>query len=212
MKKIRNKPTGTMEPLIVNSKGASLAPNRFFFPDTKEEIELKITQLFLNLIQKGENSPFPENMEIIENKEYDLDFSLKGESYECLLELTEITPPGKMKGGFNDLQYSHNIGEHSDKIINLITKKSNKYVGIEKDIFLLMYISDDRSLPSTSTEKLVMTHLNNNGHKFKGIFVLFPIFEGDGIMINYYPNNEKNLTENEIDALKKNKVTNLRLK
>jgi len=212
MKKIRKKPTGTMEPLIVNSKGASLAPNRFVFPDTKEEIELKITQLFLNLIQKGENSPFPEKMEIIDNKEYDLDFSLKGENYECLLELTEITPPGKMKGGFKDLTYSHNIGEHSDKIINLITKKSDKYVGIEKDIFLLMYISDDRSLPSPSTEKLVMTHLNNNEHKFKGIFVLFPIFEKDGPIINYYPNNEKKLTENEISALKKNKVTNLRLK
>jgi hypothetical protein len=196
MKKIKKKPTGKMEPLIVNSSGTNIAPNRFVFPDTKEEIELKITQLFLNLIQNGKSSPFPEKMTIVENKEYDLDFSLKAENYECLLELTEITPPGNMKGGFQDLVYSHNIGEHSDKIINLITKKSKKYVGIEKDIFLLMYISDDRSLPSPTTEKLVMTHLNNNEHKFKGIFVLFPIFENDGPIISYFPNKEKNLTEN----------------
>ena len=201
-----------MEPLIVNSNGANIAPTRFIFPDTKEEIELKITQLFLNLIQNGNSNPFPEKMEIIENKEYDLDFSLKAENYECLLELTEITPPGNLKGGFKDLAYSHNIGEHSDKIINLITKKSNKYVGIERDIFLLMYISDDRSLPSPTTKKLVMSHLNVNEHKFKGIFVLFPILENDGPIISYYPNKEKNLTESEINALKQNKVTNLRLK
>lgn len=209
---MRKKPTGKMEPLIVNAQGVNIAPNSFIFPDTKEEIELKITQLFLNLVQSGKSNPFPDKLKIIENREYDLDFSLKGENYECLLELTEITPPGNMKGGFKDLPYSHNVGEHADKIINLITKKSNKYIGIERDIFLLMYISDDRSLPSPTTEKLVMSHLNANDHKFKGVFVLIPILENDGPIINYYPNKEKILVESEKNILKKNKVTNLKLK
>lgn len=201
-----------MQPLIINSNGAQIAPNRFVFPDTKEEIEVKISSLFLNLIEKGERNPFPEKLHLVDNDENDLDFILKGTNYECFLELTEITPPGKMKGGYKDLPQDHTIENHCDKIISLIEKKSNKYVGIEKDIFLLMYISDDSSLPSPTTEKLVMDRLNKSNHKFKGIFIVFPILEGDGPIITYYPNGQIKLSDIEVENLKRSNVSNIRFK
>lgn len=145
------------------------APNRFFFPNTKNEIEKKVASTFLNLISKNEKYDLSVGYRLIENPENNLDFFVEcPESF--YLELTEIMPPGKMKGGYEKLSYEHNIGEHLEKVLSLILRKSDKYLGLDTSVNLLMYINDDRSLPSLSMEKALMFMLNQNDHKFKNVY------------------------------------------
>ena len=111
MSKKHNKPVGKLNPKIIRGGKAESAPNRFIFPNTKNEIEKKVASTFLNLISKNEKYDLSVGYRLIENPENNLDFFVEcPESF--YLELTEITPPGKMKGGYEKLSYEHNIGEH----------------------------------------------------------------------------------------------------
>lgn len=211
MTKKHKKPVGSLNPMRITNGKIEKAPNKFVFPDTKHEIEKKVAKTFLALLEKSEISPFSTDAKLKENEENNLDFSvLDGE--ESFLELTEITPPGKMKGGYSDLAFEHNIGAHLDKTVLLILKKSAKYVGLKKEVNLLMYITDDRSLPSPTTERLIKCALNKSDHIFKNVFAFYPLLENDGPILRFFPNEEVELTEDEIQRYRLNNVKNLRLK
>ena len=110
MSKKPRKPTGDMGNVqTLGSSGAS-SIEPFQFPNTKDEIEKKIANLFLKMIETTDIDVL-KGITLSQNKENDLDFSLISTDKKYLLELTEFTPPGKMKGGYEKLAYSHNIGE-----------------------------------------------------------------------------------------------------
>jgi|TARA_B110001452_G_scaffold144902_1_gene120460 hypothetical protein len=211
MSKKHNKPVGKLNPKIIRGGKAESAPNRFIFPNTKNEIEKKVASTFLNLISKNEKYDLSVGYRLIENPENNLDFFVEcPESF--YLELTEITPPGKMKGGYEKLSYEHNIGEHLEKVLSLILRKSDKYLGLDTSVNLLMYITDDRSLPSPSMEKALMFMLNQNDHKFKNVYAFYPLLENDGPIIQFYPNSFDNISSEEIDRIKLMNVKNLKIK
>lgn len=212
MKKRHKKPTGQLGIVKVTGSGISTPPNKFVFPDTKNEIEKKVVSTFLELINIQEESPFPKDAVLKENEQNNLDFSLKAQDYLSFLELTEITPPGKMRGGYEALPYEHNIGEHLDKTLDLIMRKSKKYDGIETEVNLLMYITDDRSLPSISMERLLKYGLNTIEHNFVSIYAFYPLLENDGPIIQFYPAPYAELTKEEIENLKLKQVKNLKIK
>ena len=201
MKKKHKKPVGNLNPKIIRGGVVFDAPNKFIFPETKNEIEKKIASTFLNLISNNKSYDFDTNYDLIENSENNIDFFVKS-SNSFYLELTEITPPGKMKGGFEDLPYEHNIGKHLDKTLNLILKKSAKYEGLKTDVNLLMYITDDRSLPSPTMEKLLMFMLSKSSHIFKKVYAFYPLLENDGLIIQFFPNDVKSFTPTEFETFK----------
>ncbi len=210
MTKKHRKPTGEMGHVLKLSSTGISKVELFKFPNTKEEIEEKISTLFLKIIETSDTKDL-KGLNLKKNSEYDLDFCLTSDKKQYLLELTEFTPPGKMKGGYQKLAYSHNVGEHAQKIIDLIQKKSDKYSSISTEIILLAYISDQRSLTSISTETIIKQYLITNDHVFKYIFLIIPIMENDGPLIMLYPNNEKPLPQEIIDEIKKDTVHNLKL-
>ena len=211
MSKKHKKPTGEIENVFQFSDSVNSKIKKFQFPTIKEHIEEKIARLFLKLIESSDISEL-KGLSLLRNQEYDLDFCLVvGDSKKYFLELTEFTPPGSMKGGYQKLSYSHNVGEHAQKIIDLIQKKSNKYSAIKSDIILLAYISDQRSLPSISTEKIIKHYLNINITSFKYVYLILPIMENDGALIRLFPNEVMPLSEETISKLKNSTVHNLNM-
>ena len=211
MSKNHKKPVGKLNPKLITNGKVIDAPNRFIFPETKSEIEKKVASTFLSLISKSDNLEYNTDFNLIENQENNIDFYVEtGKSF--YLELTEITPPGKMKGGYDKLPYEHIVGEHLDKVLNLILKKSDKYAGMKTDVNLLIYITDDRSLPSPTMEKLLKFMLNKSDHKFNKIHAFYPILENDGPIIQFYPNPISSISEEEIEKYRLTNVKNLKLK
>lgn len=208
--KKHKKPVGSLNPKTIRGSKISNAPNRFIFPDTKNEIEKKVASTFLNLITKSEHFEFISKFSLIENPENNIDFYVDTDK-SFYLELTEITPPGKMKGGYESLPYEHNVGNHLDKILNLIVKKSDKYVGLTTDVILLMYITDDRSLPSPSVEKLLLFMLNKVDHIFKKVYAFYPLMENDGPIIQFFPNSINEISSEEIERYKPLNVRNFKI-
>jgi len=202
-KKRQIKPTGKIHPVEFTDGSFKIAKNKFVFPEAKADIENKIANYFLKVAAKYNKYPFPERMKLISNKENDLDFSLKSKNFEYLLELTEITPPGQMKGGYKELSTRVNSGDHAAKIIELILKKSKKYIGIKSKIALLMYATDFRSAPSPHTQTLVMDFLNKVPLNFVMIFEIIPSLEDDGFYKQYYPNTNLKLAEKRVEMLKR---------
>jgi hypothetical protein len=66
---------------------AESAPNRFIFPNTKNEIEKKVASTFLNLISKNEKYDLSVGYRLIENPENNLDFFV-----ECPAERKGFEP------------------------------------------------------------------------------------------------------------------------
>lgn len=208
-----NKPVGEIRPLTITSSEIKLSDGRFIFPSKKDEIELKIARLFINISSQDSKFGIPAESKLIQTVENDIDFSIKSKETEFLLELTEMIPPQISKGGFANLPYQLNVGEYFDSIANLIEKKSNKYVGVKREIRLLIYITDDRSNPSPTIEKLLVNFLHTQTHNFHRIYFFIPLFENDGITVQYYPQeNPVFLSQAEIIQCRQTQITNLVIK
>ncbi len=205
-----NKPVGEIRPLTITATEIKLSDGRFVFPSRKNEIELKIARLFIKIGSLDSKFGIPAESKLIQTVENDIDFSIKSKEIDFLLELTEMIPTQIFKGGFANLPYQLNAGEYFDSIINLIQKKSNKYAGVKREIRLLMYITDDRSNPSPAIEKLLVNFLHTQKHNFNRIYFFIPIFENDGIAMQYYPQpNPVYLNQTEIIQLRQTQITNL---
>jgi len=212
MKKKHIKPTGEIKPHLITGYGSNVAPNRFIFPETKEDIEEKVANLFFRLLQDTHNSIINQDFELVSNEENDLDFAMKSKEEIVFLELTEIIPQQNMKGGYKNLPNDYNIGAQAQVILDLILKKSNKYAGIKSKIFLLMYITDDMSSPSMSCEKLVIDFLKKNEHSFVNIWFFIPILEDSGPMKILFPSSNPELIEKEVNELRTRNVRNISIK
>lgn len=207
------KPVGELKPYTLNSSGLKLSDDRINFPSKKDEIELKIASLFLKLNPQLTQNKSTDHFELTQSKENDIDFYVKSPASNFYLELTELTPPEISNGGYSKLPFEQNSGNYFDKIVELIEKKSLKYIGVKEKIILLMYITDDRCNPSTSMEKLLLNHLHINKYKFDSIYFFIPIMDIDGITIQYYPKAEvKVLNQAEIEQYRQVKIINLQIK
>jgi hypothetical protein len=205
-----NKPVGEIRPLTITASEIKLSDGRFVFPSKKDEIELKIARLFFKICSQDSKFGIPADSELIQTVENDIDFSIKSAHEEFLLELTEMIPPQISKGGFANLPYQLNAGEYFDSIANLIQKKSNKYVGIQKGIRLLIYITDDRCNPSLAVEKLLINFLHTQKHNFERIYFFIPILENEGITMQYFPQaNPILLSHAEVIQCRQIQITNL---
>lgn len=186
MKQYHRKPAGTLNLYKVSMKKIEHIPNSF--PDTKNQQEIEIVKLFLNI---ASNNKILEYKKYEHNKEQDLDFTIISDKGKSLLELTELMPSDNMKGGYNSISSEVNQQALVDRLIKIIEKKSQKYIGIKMPIDLLVYITNDNSNPSTGAERYLKNYFNTNKHAFRNIFFFVPMLSiKDGIIIQYYPNNE----------------------
>lgn len=205
-KKQHNKPSGRITTKHVTLEGIKLAEDKFVFPKTKSEIEIKIAKLFLKMTKAKKELDFIKNFELVENEENNIDFMLidkTDKTRKIYLELTELIPPGSMKKGYDSLPKTVFVGEYSEKILKLIRKKSNKYLGLNSEVYLLMYTSDYKSIPSLYVETLVKDFLNKIPLKFSRIFLIIPSLNDSGPLINYFPNDQRFLSFQKVESLKR---------
>lgn len=180
------KPTGNLSLQHISFEGIREIPSTF--PETKEEQELKVATLFLNLINKDGTIRLPYEI-FAQNGEQDLDFTIHNNDEHSFLELTELVPSDNMKGGYSGISPDVHQGKLIERLIRIIKKKSQNYSGINVPIDLLVYVTDNNSNISPTGEEYLKTYLNLNSHIFRSVFFFVPFFEvDDGIIIKYYPN------------------------
>lgn len=188
MNKSHKKPTGNLSLQHISTDGIKEIPS--IFPETKEEQELKVASLFLDLINRDGIIRLPHTT-FTQNGEQDLDFTIHNNDSHSFLELTELVPLDNMKGGYSGISPEVHQGKLVERLIRIIKKKSHNYSGITVPIDLLVYATDNYSNISPSGEQYLKTYLNLNSHIFRSVFFLVPFFQvDDGIIIKYYPNDD----------------------
>lgn len=186
MSKDHRKPTGKLNLYQVSPDGIKEIPS--VFPETKEEQEINVASLFLQLINKNSTHQLPYQT-FTKNSEQDFDFTLHNNGQQSFLELTELVPSDNMKGGYSDASPNVHQGKLVERLIRIIEKKSKNYKGNSTPIDLLVYVTDDNSNISPTGEEYLKTYLNLNSHVFRSIFYFVPFFQNnDGIILKYYPN------------------------
>lgn len=188
MKSYHKKPAGKLNLYKLTSTKREKLPNTF--PDIKDQQEIKIVELFLELTKTHENIDF-DYESFHQNGEQDLDFTIVSKKGNSLLELTELMPSDNMKGGYENVSSEVNQQALVNRLIKIIEKKSQKYVGIKMPIDLLVYITNDNSNPSVIAEQYLKNYLSSNKHAFRNIFFFIPFLTAkDGIILKFYPNNQ----------------------
>ena len=188
MAKQHKKPTGNLS--LYKLSSSEKEEIKIQFPETKDNQETSIIELFIKLVKTNELINFPvDGYE--RNREQDLDFTIVNKNEKSLLELTELIPTDNMKGGYASVSSLVDPDKLVKRLINIIDKKSKKYVGIKMPIDLLIYVTDNNSNISIGAERYLKSYLNSNPNVFRFIFYFVPMLEiNDGIIIQYYPNKE----------------------
>ncbi len=187
------KPTGklTYSKLSTENLNSNINTYEAKFPKAKDETEISIIDLFISSVPKNSNVSFNCDR-YVQNNEQDLDFTIYSENNTSLLELTELVPNGIGKdGGYSKPAKWNDMNELSDRLIKIIEKKSNKYIGIKHPVDLLIYITDNNANLSLGAENNIKSFLNNNKLIFRKIYFMVPHPIG-GIIKELFPNDVKN--------------------
>jgi hypothetical protein len=197
MSKQNKKPTGNLNYYQFNFEltGAEFYKNKVEFDGTKDSIEKKLLDLFILSLKQNSNIKFDINdtFSYIQNNEQDLDFTLIFNNQKSLLELTEITPNGIETGNaFGMNPHWIDMGLLTNRLIDIIYKKSSKYVGIESPIDLLIYFTDNNAELSLGAIGYIRNHLRLNKHVFRRIYYFKPFFEmPGGIIEQLFPHDDE---------------------
>lgn len=170
-----------------NSEGVSLKFQPVEYPETKEQIEKFIAEGFLKAaVRQNLISESPTNLD--QNELNNFDFTLTVDEEVKFLELMEIAPLEKIKGGYKDAPDTYKPYDFSENILKKLLKKSRKYENSTKSgLVLLLYITDWRfHLDNVAIALLQYWTLNEN-HNFESIFLYFPSPNASGKAIRIFP-------------------------
>lgn len=172
------------------SKEKNRTTNEFHkidFSQTKEEIESFIVETFIDHAKKRGFLP-DEQITTKQNDLDDLDFTLIIAEEEVYLELMEIAPLEKHKGGYENAPNRFNSYEFAEEILSKIQGKSEKYDGTtEKSIYLLTYVTDWKFNIGASSINLLQYWTLKQDHTFGKIFYYKPSSKKLGIPYIIYP-------------------------
>lgn len=154
------------------------------FSECKDQIEEKIIDYF---VTAGTAAGF-KILEVTQNIENDIDFSLTLPGGNIDLELSEIVYSIESGNPYQSRSNQINCVEFSRQIINLITKKSSKYSKNNiRPIDLLLYITHWAFLPNELVIRLAQHELNSIEHIFENVFLLIPLDQKNANLRPLYP-------------------------
>jgi len=160
---------------------------------------------FIKVWRQGLSVDFIKNYS--QNKENHFDFTINTTNgTKIYIDLMEIAILNKR--GYNKAKNSHNVGEYTDFVIKNIMKKSDKYSS-KSDIFLLLYITDDKFNLSDSILHCLAYMLNI---ELRHVFHLISIVElnvNDTDKVIYLSPCNDTLNHDEYLKLRKNNIINL---
>lgn len=206
-KQVKPKPTGIKKSIkIQHEDGKTILEEKIInFPKTKEKIEQFVMDRFIRSWREGLPIDFIKNY--YKNNENDFDFTIETlNGKKIYIDLMEIAI--LQKGGYDKAQSNHNVGEYVDFVVKNIMKKSNKYYA-NSDIFLLLYLTDDKFNLSNSILHCLSYQLNNlHKHVFHLISIVdLHVDKTDDII--YISHRNDTIPENEYFELRKNHIYNL---
>ncbi len=186
MKKAPKKPTGELNLQIIT--GDSVIEIKTTFPDTKPDIEKAVVDLFVELHNRS-SQPEDAIHVLYQNETNDLDFTIAQGGLTGYLELMEVLPGTKMRGGYGSISPIVDQARLVDHLIQKIYDKSGRYSAINEPIDLLLYLTHDYAQISATAENYIKSYFNIHPHAFRRIYLFVPFLtNNDGIRINLFPN------------------------
>lgn len=168
------KPKGQIGPIKYSASADSVKFDEIPLPDTKEEIEKYIVDLF---IRTG-RSQFRENFFVdrpIQNLAGDFDFDVVTPKGKAYLELMEIAPLELYKTTHDKAPESYKPYEIAKFAFEKIQAKEKKYPkNLAREIFLLLYITNWKFALSDLTVNILGYFCHNSINVFDVIFLLTP--------------------------------------
>ena len=142
-----------------------------------------------------------------QNKENHFDFTINTTNgTKIYIDLMEIAILNKR--GYDKAKNSYNVGEYTDFVIKNIMKKSEKYSS-KSDIFLLLYITDDKFNLSDSILHCLSYRLNTElQHVFRLISIVDLKVNDTDKVIYLSPRNDS-IKHDEYLKLRENNIINL---
>jgi len=179
---------------------------RLHFPTTKDEIEDFIVAAF-----GSENLPGGLTINSRhQNRENDLDFTIKTNSGKKFLELMEIAPLENLRGSYENAPESYKPFDFAQYIHAKVMRKSDHYSSPKKPkIVLLLYVTDWTFTLSESVVCLLQYWFCKWPHCFEWIFAYHPIDQNNGIRHLIYPTPVSYWTTFNPEDLRENIVHNL---
>ena len=207
-----NKPSGDSGPTRLSGSG-EVDWQKLNFPADKPQLEEMIMGIFVGSLPKqGGNCPdevtFLRVLSYKQNQEYDLDFTLKTDRGDKLIDLMEIAPLKQLQGEYREASGAYTVGEFSDYIVEEIMKKALKY-GALKHILLLCYDTHWAFRPSETVFNLIRVALLSRHHPFERVYHFSPIDSTFGAIEKLYPAPLQVLRYLDDGRYRNNKVTNL---
>jgi hypothetical protein len=158
------------------------------YPENKDDIEKFVVNLWLAETRKAGGTV----LNVIQNPEDDLDFTLKLPSGVIKLELVELIYSDVGGNPYEADEFWIESFELAEKIVALVDKKSEHYGGRQptRPIHLLLYITHWQFLPSEVAIRLAQHFLHLKKPIFENIFFLSPVRASNGSVRVLYPSKE----------------------
>jgi len=203
MARKQRKPTGITGPTRVGPDGVEFL--QLAFPTTKDEIEQFIVATF-------GCEPLPGGLTIRsrhQNRENDLDFSIKTSLGSMFLELMEIAPLENLRGSYESAPASYRPYDFAQHIYAKAMRKSAHYASNKKPkIVLLLYVTNWTFNLSESVICLLQYWFCTRPHCFEWIFAYHPIDQHNGIRHLLYPTSASHWANFDPESLRDNVVHN----
>ena len=204
MRRLPKKPVGTTGPTRIGPDGINFL--KLEFPANKEDIEDFIVAAF-------STESLPGGLTIKsrhQNRENDLDFTIKTNFGKKFLELMEIAPLENLRGSYEKAPASYKPFDFASYIHAKAMGKSNHYSSPKKPkIVLLLYVTDWSFTLSESVVCLLQYWFCTQPHCFEWIFTYHPIDQTTGIRHLIYPTPATYWTTFNAESLREIIVHNL---
>lgn len=160
-------------------------------PDDKASIERVVCDGALRALQLARSEAWPTGVVPRQLAEDDFDFAFDTSPQPEYLDLAEIAPLGKHRGGYDDAPRTFKRKKLVNAVKRVVQKKAMRY-GLKRKVtvHLLLYITDHRFRVSDTVVVLLRIALARNHYAFKSVCFYTPITAETGLPHVLWPSPE----------------------
>ncbi len=161
--------------------GPSVEWEKIPLPEGKADLEQFYAEQFVAAFNRAPLLPGLLITEVRQNAENSLDFTLLTSLGQKWLELMEVAPFEFFGVPPDQAPNTHKPYDLAQWLHGKIMEKSRKYRSTRPgNLFLLLYLTDWRFLPSETAISLLQFWCNRKAHSFEAIFVYMPMTATEG--------------------------------
>jgi hypothetical protein len=178
-----------------------LAP--IVLPAEKDKREAILVDMFRNGFT-ADDCPLPTIVSVKQNIEDDFDFSVQTSAGHRDLELVEFAPLEGVRGGYDAVPDTLNVGRIADRLTGLVMKKADHYAGYSgPGLTLLVYSTHYAFQPLDDVFQLSAQRLRRAKPLFERVCFLIPTFPKGSAIYTVFPISSPELTPEEVRTRRK---------